>query len=241
MTRRLLLLVLFQLTILASCTELSTPATLVYLVEQESGGEPYRTRLIVTAGFMRMDGGENSKDFLLFDRTDNAVYSVSSADRQVLVIPPRPVEIRPPVKFTHHVEADRDAFPSVAGYKVIHYKLLTNGKRCYNLYAAEGLLPDVVSALRQFRSTLAGQHALTVTAIPAEMQSWCDMANNVFYPARHLEHGFPVRQEDISGKKSELVDFNTEYRATASVLRLPQNYKRIMIEELMKSSRREGR
>jgi len=239
MVRRLLLLVIiFHLTTLASCTDLSTPATLVYLVEHEPGGAPYRTRLIVTAGFMRMDGGENSKDFLLFDRTDNTVYSVSGADRQVLVIPPRPVEIKPPVKFTHRVEADRDSFPPVAGYKVVHYELLTNGKRCYDLYAAEGLLSDVVSALRQFRSTLAGEHALTVTAIPVELQSWCDMANNVFYPTRHLEHGYPVRQVDMAGNKSELVDFNTEYRATASVLRLPQDYKRIIIEDLRKNSQR---
>lgn len=238
MVRRVLLLIIFQITLLTSCAEPSTPAILVYLAEQESGGTPYRTRLIVTAGFMRMDAGENGKNFLLFDRTDNTVYSVSSADRQVLVIPPRPVVTKPPVKFTHRVEADRDAFPAVAGHEVIHYKLLTNGQRCYDLYAAEGLLPDVVSALRQFRLTLAGQNALTVSAIPAEMQSWCDMANNVFYPTRHLEHGYPVRQVDMTGNKSELVDFNTDYRATTSVFQLPQDYKWIMIEDLRNNGRR---
>ena len=232
MTRRLLLCGCFFLTALVSCTEPTTPAAVLYFVEHEPGGEPYRTRMIVTAGFLRMDAGQDSRDFLLFDRADGSLYSVSSADKQVLVIRPRPVELMPPTKFTHRVVTDTAAFPAIEGRKVTHYELLTNEKRCYDLYAAEGLLPGAVVALREYRLILAGQQALTVSMTPTDMQSPCDLANNVFLPVRHLEYGFPVRLTDMTGRTMELVDYKTDFRVTADLLRLPAEYKRLTLEEL---------
>ncbi len=230
--RYLLSLICSLIAALISCSEPTTPAAVLYFVEREPGGEPYRTRMIVTAGFLRMDEGQDSQDFLLFDRADGSIYSVSSADRQVLVIRPRPVELKPPEKFTHRVVADTAAYPAVAGRKVTHYELLTNEKRCYDLYAAEGLLPGAVVALREYRLILAGQQALTAAVTPPEMQSPCDLANNVFLPVRYLEHGFPVRLADMTGRTMELVDYKTDFRATADMLRLPAEYKRVALEEL---------
>ena len=232
MIRRLILYGCFFLTALVSCTEPSTPASVLYFVEHEPGGEPYRTRMIVTAGFLRMDDGQDSQDFLLFDRADGSIYSVNSADKQVLVIRPRPVELKPPAKFTHRTVTDTTTFPAVEGRKVTHYELLTNEMRCYDLYAADGLLPGAVVALREYRLILAGQQALTAAATPPEMQSACDLANNVFLPVRHLEYGFPVRLVDMTGRSMELVDYKTDFRVTADLLRLPAEYKRLTLEEL---------
>ncbi len=64
------------------------------------------------------------------------------------------------------------------------------------------------------------------------MQSPCDLANNVFLPVRHLEHGFPVRLADMTGRTMELVDYKTDFRATAGMLKLPEGYRRGSIEEL---------
>ena len=232
MIMRFFLIVCCLLTTLLSCSEPTTPAAVLYFVEHEPGVEPFRTRMIVTAGFLRIDDGQDSQDFLLFDRADGSIYSVSSADKQVLVIRPRPVELKPPEKFTHRVVTDTAAFPAVAGRKVTHYELLTNEKRCYDLYAAEGLLPGAMVALREYRLILAGQQAQTAAAAPPEMQSACDLANNVFLPMRHLEHGFPVRLVDMTGRSMELVDYKTDFRATADMLKLPAEYKRLTLEEL---------
>lgn len=220
------------LALLASCSEPTTPAAVLYFVEHEPGAEPFRTRMVVTAGFVRMDGGADDPDFLLFDRADGTIYSVSGAERQILVIRPRPVDARPPADFRHQVVRDSAAFPAVGAHKVVHYELLTNGKRCYDLYAAAELLPEAVLALRQYRGVLAGQQAkILPSALPITLSA-CDMANNIFLPARHLEHGFPVRLTDMTGKTVELVDYNAEFRATAAMLRLPADYKRLTIEEL---------
>jgi len=233
MAKRFLLLVWALFTSLVACSASSTPATLLYFVDKEQGGEPYRTRMIITAGYVRMDGGAtDAEDFLLFDRANGTIYSVSSGDKRILVIRPRVVELKPPVPFSHRVVPDNATYPSVGGYKVVHYELLTNNHRCYDLYAAEGLLPDVVLALRQFRETLAGQQAATAAVAPQQMQSACDLANNVFLPARQLAYGFPVRLVDMAGKSSELVDYKTDFRATADLLKLPEGFRRRSIEEL---------
>jgi hypothetical protein len=56
----------------------TTPAAVLYFVEQEPGVEPYRTRMIVTAGFLAWTR-DRTAGFLLFDRADGSIYSVSSA------------------------------------------------------------------------------------------------------------------------------------------------------------------
>lgn len=232
MRRVVYLLASLLLPMLASCSEPTTPASVLYFVEHEPGAEPYRTRMVVTAGFLRIDGGSDDPDFLLFDRADGTIYSVSGAERQILVIRPRPMDANPPADFKHQVARDNAAFPAVGAHKVSHYELLTNGQRCYDLYAAAGLLPEAVLALRQYREVLAGQQAKTLPLAPPGTQSACDLANNIFLPARHLEHGFPVRLTDMTGKTVELVDYNEEFRATAAMLRLPADYQRLTIEEL---------
>ncbi|MHB8624273.1 MAG: hypothetical protein ACYC9J_03290 [Sulfuricaulis sp.] len=234
MTKRSFLLTTFLLIALVARAEPITPATVLYFEEHEQGTHPYRTRIIVTAKFVRMDDGANNQDFLLFDRAGGTIYSVSSRDRQILVIRFMPVKIKPPEKLTQRVVIDHAIFPSVGRHKVIHYQLLTNNQLCYDLYAADGLLPDVVEALRLYYVALAGQQALTIPVTPAEIQSSCDLANNVFYPARQLEYGFPVRFVDMAGKTSELEGYKTNFLATAAIFRLPQDYKRLTLEELRK-------
>ena len=215
-----------------SYAEPATPATALFFVEQEPDGEPYRTRTIITADFVRMDDGTDSADFILFDRTDGTLYSVTGSDRRILVIPPRPMDAKPAANLKHEVIRDHAVFPAIAGHKIRHYELMTNGKRCYDLHAAAGLMPQAVTALRQYREALAGQQAQTLAVTPADVQSPCDLANHVFLPARHLEHGFPVRLTDMTGRKTELMDYITPFRADPALLRLPPGYQRLAIGEL---------
>lgn len=215
----------------ASQAATTVPATLLFFIEQEPGGAPYRTRTIITAGFVRMDDGEDSGDFVLFDRAAGTLYSVIVSDRRILVISRRPMDVKPPADFRHEVARDGARFPAVAGRPVRHYELKTNGKRCYDLYAAADLLPDALAALRQYRAVLAGQQAQTLGLAPSGAWSPCDLANDIFLPSRHLEHGFPVRWVDMTGRRTELVDYS-ESSVSAALLRLPAGYKRLALEEL---------
>ena len=207
-------------------------ATVVYFSDHEQGSEAYRTRMIVSADYLRMDDGQDGRNFLLFDRADATIYSVSSGDRQVLVMPRRTVDIKPPIRLIRHVVVDTAPFPAVGGHAVAHYELMTNRQRCYDLYAADGLLPDVVVALRQYHAALAGQQAATLAVTPPEFQSPCDMDNNVFSPVRQLDYGFPVRLVDMTGRTTQLLDYKTGFHASADLFQLPPDYKRSTLDQL---------
>ena len=219
----------------AAATTAMVKSTAVFFLDREPGNEPYPTRMLVTSKFLRIDDGTEEGDFLLFNRHQKIIYSVSRADKQVLAIAAKTITLTPPTNFTHKIVTDPAHFPSVGGHRVKHYELLTNGERCYDVYAAKGLLPEALSALREYRQALAGEQAAMVPVTPEEFENRCDLANHVFLPARHLAHGFPVRFSDMTGKTSELVDIQLNFKASAELFRLPESYKRLRIEDLRTS------
>lgn len=233
------LLSLLAVCALAACTHVSgsPKATALYFMEEEEGTEAGRTRMLITSEYLRIDDGVDAGDFLLYRRADKTIYSVNTTDGLVLVIAYR--KVAPPVAvLTHKVQRqDEKAIPDVAGRRVAHYRLLTNGQLCYDLYAAEGLLPDAVAALVEYRESLAGEQAAALAFTPKEMQSPCDLANNVYLPARHLAYGFPIRltettRNPVRTRTIELVDYKTGLAIDPALFRLPESYRRLTIQEL---------
>lgn len=207
-------------------------ATALYYAEQDAGSAPYQTRMIVTDRWLRIDDGPQGKDFLLFDRRDRTIYNLNTADESILVLSPLAVGISSPLALRHRVDKDEAGLPSVGNRTVRHYRLHTNDTLCYDLYAADGLLPGAVQALREYREALAGQQAVPLPSAPKEVLAGCDLANNIFLPARHLDYGLPVRLSETGVRTSELVDYNTDFKAEAALFELPPNYKRLTIEQL---------
>ncbi len=207
-------------------------ATALYYNEQEPDGEAFRTRMIVTAQWLRIDEGEGSKDFLLYDRREKTLYSVNAADNRILVLPKRAVDVASPIKLEHGVERGTESLPAVGGKAVTHYRLSTNRKPCYEVFAADGLLPDAVQALREYRTALAAQQAPALASMPKELQTPCDLANNIFAPVRYLDHGLPVRLTETGVRTSELVDYSADFKADNALFELPANYRRTTIEEM---------
>ncbi len=216
---------------LAACGD-KDKATVLHYAEQDQGGEPYRTRMIVTARYLRIDEGGESKDFLLFDRREKTLYSVNAMDSRILVMSPKAVGIASPMKLEHRVVRDSDIFPAVGGKQVTRYTLITNQKPCYDLFAAEGMLPEAVQALREYREMLAGQQAAVLSAVPKELQTPCDLANNIFAPARYLDHGLPVRLTETGVRTSELVDYQTDFQAVPGLFELPESFRRLTLDDL---------
>ncbi len=216
---------------LAGCSD-AGKATALYYAEQDAGGTPYRTRMIVTGRWLRIDDGPESRDFLLFDRRDRTIYNLNAADQSILVLPSLAVGVSSPLALYHRAEKDAEPFPAVGNRPVVHYRLHTNDTLCYDLYAADGLLPGAVQALREYRQALAGQQAVPLSSMPKELLAGCDLANNIFLPARHLEHGLPVRVAEVGVRTTELVDYNADFEAPPALFELPAAYKRVTIEEL---------
>ena len=220
--------------LLAACKGQAVPgtATVLTFAEQQPGSAPQRTRMLVNAAYVRIDDGEDGPDFLLFDRRQKVIYTTNSLDRRILVIKDKPVGRASPIALEHKIIKDEKTYPPLGGRSVTHYQYLSNGDRCYDVYVAEGLLPKVVAALREFRVVLAGEQAAALEIMPKEFYSACDLANNIFEPARHLRHGLPIRQRDMTGRTRELVDYKTGVKVDAALFVLPEGYRRFTMEQM---------
>ncbi len=203
-------------------------------VESEKGIDPYPVRMLVAPHYLRIDEGEGSKDFVLFDRRTRTVYDVNTEDGTIMVVEPRKVDIAPPTPLQlreTRLGSMQDA-PSIDGKKPVHYRLEAGGKECANVVAVEGLLPDAVAALRDYHRVLAGESARTFNLIPADVRNACDMAADTFAPTRYLAHGFPIQEWDAKGYSRMLADFDADFMPAAELFVLPEGYKRFTIEEL---------
>lgn len=219
--------------LLAACGEQTTvEATVLRFTDIEPQGEPTPVRMIITPSHIRIDDGTDGKTFVLFSRRDRVVYNVSAADQTVLVIPSPAAPAQPPVKLTHAVTEVKEDMPAIAGQRVRHLQLLTNGRLCYDVYAADKLLPEAVTAMREFITVLAGDQAQSSPGMPRELLTPCYLANNIHAPTRYLDHGFPIRRAEPGGRVSELNDYRQSVPVNRSLFDVPADLRRMNIREL---------
>ena len=229
MTRILLSLVV---ALMLGCTEKPRGAIFLSFTESSPEGESYPVRMLVNDQFLRIEDGDSRDGFILFDRNAKTVYSVSHMDKTTLVLRAQAVKLDAPKTFVHKVERDAEKVPDVGGKTVSHRRLFTNDELCFDVYAADGLLPEAVEALREYHRALAGEQAIMQASVPSGFQSACDLAEFVFLPARHLEFGFPVRQISRAGVMRQLVDFKVGVPVEKGLFDIPAEYKQITPSEV---------
>ena len=224
--------------LLASCASKYQGDTLVMFVEQEKDVQPYQTRMIVTQKFVRIDDGEGSQNFVLFDREKKIVYSVNPDEQSVMAIHEKKLakgeKFEPPFKLTHAVKempAMKDA-PSIDGGKAIHYQLITNKEICYDVVAIKDLLPTVVTALTEFHQLMATDSRVTFNNMPADMQNACDMTMTTFKPAQQYTFGFPIQEWGKNDYSRSLVNYTKDYKVDAKLFEFPKDYKHYTVTDL---------
>ena len=206
-------------------------ATIVRMKVTDVDSQHYLTRLIVTPKFIRFDDGKDSGDFLLYDRSKKTIYNTSSEDQTILVIRNQHVTLPGKTEWTHKVDTDNLKLPSVGGKVVKHWVLLTNNVVCYDLYAAQGLLPDVTTALSEYRKVLATQQADIYVNSPERKRDACDLANNIYLPDRYLKHGFPIRYQDKDGRGQALLGYEQSVPVKSGLFKLPAGFKQYSISD----------
>jgi hypothetical protein len=208
-------------------------ATLLFFNEFENDVEPYQTRLIVTQSFLRFDDGEGSKDFILYDREKKTIYSVNSDEQTVMSIAEKQTNVKPPFELNLGEEwlpIEEDA-PKIDGMEARHYRFLVNNKNCYDVIAVEGLMPEVVMALKEFNKVLASDSALTLHTLPADMLNACDLSMDTFAVGRHLDKGFPIQEWTESGTGRHLVDYNGNFKPADSLFELPKEFQLYSVQD----------
>ncbi len=210
---------------LASCGRSSPHATILYMKERELGGPPFPTRIIVNRRYLRIDPDTGTGNYILFDRKRRIIYSVDHSDRTILVIRSHLITLAKPAKLRDTVKSG-PARGRFKGHKLRSYRLYTNGRQCYYVVAAKGLLPGAVSALKAYSDTLAGEQALTAANTPVGLETACDLADNVFDPGREYAYGFPVRLLDYEENEKILMAYKKDVPVKSSLFALPAHYVR---------------
>lgn len=208
-------------------------STLIWFQERESGTDYYRVRMIMNNHFLRIDDGEQSNGFVLFDRNQKTIYSVDHENRSVLVLSDKLINLDKPKLFRlTEEEVNSEDSPLIGESKIKIHRLYTNKQLCFEVASAADLLPDVVGVLGEFHRALAAEQAAAMQYMPKDLASDCDLSEMVFVPDRYLKFGFPVRQRDYNGKLRELEDFDSNYRADPRLFELPIGYRHVMTEGL---------
>jgi hypothetical protein len=208
-------------------------STLIWFQERESGTDYYRVRMIMNDHFLRIDDGEQSNGFVLFDRDQKTIYSVDHENRSVLVLSDKLINLDKPKLFRlTEEEVNSEDSPLIGGSKIKIHRLYTNKQLCFEVASAADLLPDAVGVLREFHRALAAEQAAAMQYMPKDLASDCDLSEMVFVPDRYLNFGFPVRQRDYNGKLRELEEFDSNYRADPRLFELPIGYRHVMTEGL---------
>ncbi|MDH5328007.1 MAG: hypothetical protein OEZ68_00050 [Gammaproteobacteria bacterium] len=206
-------------------------AVLRYEVREPGRDKAYVSEILVSKTRMVMWEPGNAKDFLMFDRQSQTIYSVTSDDQTVFVIKAKPVAGEPPMALENvEVSQPSSAMPKIQNMPATHYRYDVNGKHCYDVVSLpENFLPDVRQALVEYRTVLAGEHAAGLANSPKDQLQACDLSINIFHPVKHLQHGVPIREWDRKGKQRFMVDFREKWLADMSRFDLPQGYQHYSI------------
>ncbi len=205
---------------------------LVYRVS-EPGAAPYISRILVTERYLRMDQGRADDGFILYDRRQQIIYSVNSADRTILQISPIQSERPLPDGMKQRAEpVDDQALPELKGGETEYWRFFVNDELCRSAIVAPELMPGATRAYAEYLDLLAAQHYSTLQAIPPELQDACEQTVHVFTPLAVLDKGLVVREWGEAGGLQELLDYRERFEVPADSFSLPEGFQRTRLGEL---------
>lgn len=197
--------------------------TVLWYLEQEAGGEPYRVRYLITADFMRSDDGQDQGDFSLLDRRQARIFSVVRETASVLAIDGDGPAPRPPVSLGIAVqESIEEQAPKLEGRQPRKLELRAAGELCRSAVVAPGLLDDARTAFREFARVLAVQQARTLDNTPLEFRTPCFLAVDVYAGDFHLGAGLPLLEWNDRGDRRELLNYQRDVSLAEALFQIPE-------------------
>jgi hypothetical protein len=200
-------------------------ATELRFREQEPGGEPHETRMLVTAGHLRLDDGSGRDGFLLYDRAARTVYSVARRTGTAIAVSAVDGEVESPLPLQlEERRREPGEGPTIGGVRPLVIDFMANGRHCLTVAVVPGLLDAVREAEREYLEVLASEQRANVGKIPPQMLEPCDLSRYLFAPVRHLAAGYPVEVTDPAGGARSLLGFEAEVEVDPELFELPPGY-----------------
>ncbi len=217
--------------ILSACGHSNTAIELEFS-EQEAGGEPYKTRMIVTDNFLRIDDGpvednnpENEGDFILFDRKARKISSIAHENGRVFEILFKPITQEKPTNLAweHKTMEAKDA-PTIEGIKPTGHSFSANKQTCLQTMSAKGLLEKARQALIEYQTVLSGEHSANLDKTPKDQRQPCDTALSIFHATDSLQYGFPIIEWDSAGHRRQLTNYTENVEVDNELFKIPKGF-----------------
>lgn len=192
--KRMSWLIVLMMVGLTACNQpTSKQMTQAIFIEQEQGIDPYPVRMLVNEDFLRIDDSDAEDGFVLYDRKEKTIYSITTEDNRALKIVDRPITVKLPADLSLDIQSKPDAdIPSIAGQKPTQYDYVIKDQTCQYVMAAPGILDDLRQALIEYRQVLASEQAANLSKTPQAFLSECFLSNDIFHVKQRFKHGFPV-------------------------------------------------
>ena len=207
--------------------ENTTRVSMLSYEEQEAGTDLYPVRVLVSPDFLRLDDGYAESDFVLLDRREKTIFSISHEGQSIMVIENSPNDAVLPtdIDLTVNRTPDKEA-PMIAGNQPEHLQYFANGKTCFQSVTVSGVLETAVAAMTEYAELLADRQLNNMQAVPLNMQTPCFLSRYAYAPAWHLQYGLPLQEWDSSGYTKSLVDFSDDEVMPLTLFELPDGYAR---------------
>jgi len=204
---------------------------MTYSERERAGTALFNSIMYVNKNYIYFSDDRSPEDFLLFNRQNQTIYSVVHANKSVFVIRKKDITGEPPIPVAYTVESQpSSAIPKVEGRVATHYRYMANGTQCYDAVTLEkDFLTEVVAAIKEYRSVLAGEHASTVHKMPADTHEACDLALNIYHATEHLDTGLPMREWDQNGYLKFMVNYKLNYKMDPAKFQIPADYNEFSV------------
>lgn len=186
--------------------------------DSEDGLPAYQTRILVTDRYLRMDGGADASDFVLFDRKIGKLVNVVREQQTIIALPNKRLPGKPSLPY----RVERKVLPVQAG--TVRVQVLADGKLCSETVAVPRLYPGAARAMAEYKAAMAYTQWLTYRNTPPELRQNCDLAHHVWQTDMALSQGLPIEERDYSGRLRHYLSGETR-RLEPALFELPKGYE----------------
>ena len=202
--------------------------------EMEQGTDIYKVTYTVSGRFLRIDDESDESGYILYDNSENRVYSISHQDKAILVIPQYPTS---ELKADFDIKIDYEALemaPKIAGKTVYNYRVRAvtgvTTETCMDIQLVPGLLPGVAKTLQAFQKVVSGQQLMNLEATPEEFRTPCYLVDQVYNEGDYYSKGLPIQEWHSNERMRQLMNYEN-VKVDSSIFEIPAEYRQFSLNK----------
>jgi len=219
------LLLFVVMTLTTGLTQAESVKSLVLFYDEvEEGVGVQSMRYLINKHFLRIDNGDETADFILFDVNKKLIFSINHEDKTVLKIDHH-TWVKPAFDFKTSVNEElMSKAPKIFNKPVYNYQVKAKDKVCTQVFMIKDTYPEAMQVMYAYQQLLSGQQVSTLKNTPKEMHTPCFLLDQVYHEGEYYKSGLPVQISYSRGYAKLLKDFS-EQLIDQNLFKIPQAYK----------------